>query len=182
MIRPGFGCTFRTSTPLLLALLHHAAMSWLQIYAVINVGGLGIREWKLFRVIQPTGSSGGYLTTLTKPEKATSSEVARLNKIDTAPILTYLQYSVDRAALTRLCAIAFNVFFFRKIDLPFELARSTMTTRRHCFRDCCLRKSRFTLRVLEFIALTVPFSQIRCLFMQGQCLIRGNPNLLPKSY
>ena len=129
MIGPGFGCTFRTSIPLLLALLHHAVMSGLQIYAVINVGGLGIREWKaFFRVMQAMASSEGYFTTLTQPKKATSSEVAHPNEIDTAPIWTYLQYSVDLAALTRLCAMALNFFFFlRKINLPFELARSTMT-------------------------------------------------------
>ena len=57
-------------------------------------------------------SSEGYFTTLTKPKKASSSEVAHPNKIDKAPIWTYLQYSVDMAALTPLCAMAFNFFFF----------------------------------------------------------------------
>ena len=59
-------------------------------------------------------SSEGYFTTLTQPKKATSSEVAHPNEIDTAPIWTYLQYSVDLAALTRLCAMALNFFFFFK--------------------------------------------------------------------
>ena len=87
-------------------------------------------------------SSEGYLTTLTQPKKATSSEVAHPNEIDTTPIWTYLQYSVDLAALTRLYAMALNFFFvcFRKINLPFELARSTMTNLETSFPRLLFKK------------------------------------------